>query len=134
MRFTSENISFLNANEIFVFGANERGLHGAGAAKAAIQWGAVMGKYGLMGQTYGLPTKDKNIKTLSLKRIESYILQFLLTVYKHSDKQFLLTRIGCGLAGYKDKDIASIFAKYLPLPQNLTIPKEFHDVIYQTEQ
>lgn len=130
MNFTPEKITEIKKNEIFVFGANERGLHGAGAAKTALHWGAVMGKYGLMGQTYGLPTKDANIKTLSLKKIESHILEFLIVVGKNEEKQFLLTRIGCGLAGYKDQQIAEIFAKYLPLPNNLVLPKEFYDIIY----
>jgi len=130
MKYTPENITELKNHQIFIFGANERGVHGAGAAKTALKWGATMGKYGLMGQTYGLPTKDENINTLSLKRIESHIIDLILCVYKNDNKEFLLTRVGCGLAGYKDKDIANIFAKYLPLPHNLTLPKEFHDIIY----
>lgn len=134
MKFTPEKITELSPNQIFVFGANERGLHGAGAAKTALHWGAVIGKYGLMGQTYGLPTKDENIRTLPLKKIESHVIDFLLLVQKNEDKQFLLTRVGCGLAGYKDSQIANIFAKYVPLPQNLTLPKEFHNIIYVSVQ
>lgn len=113
---------------IFVFGSNEAGIHGAGAAKAAKKdHGAMYGiGVGLCGRSYAIPTKDKKIKTLPLDKIEQYVKQFLdfarecLTT--HPEYEFNVTRIGCGLAGYKNSQIAPLFKN---APINCKFDKEW---------
>ena len=98
-------------NKIFVFGSNLAGRHGAGAAKFARErFGAVYGVgVGRTGQSYAIPTKDENLKTLPLQSIEKHVYQFHLYTLVWTDAIFVVTRIGCGLAGYKDEDIAPMF-------------------------
>ena len=113
-------ITALLPNQIFVFGSNEAGIHGAGAARQALNFGAVYGKgIGLVGQTYALPTKDIKIRTLPLKIVKLYIDQFLEVARNNPDKEFLMTRIGCGLAGYKDTDI---YPYFIDCPTNIVLP------------
>lgn len=124
--FTPEFINSLEPNQIFVFGSNTAGIHGAGAAKAALKWGAKWGQgHGLAGQTYALPTKGDFIETLSLPEIKEYIAMFLDCAQDNPDKQFLLTKVGCGLAGLKISDVAELFVDFLPLTSNVVVPKEF---------
>lgn len=96
---------------IFVFGSNEAGRHGKGAALyARNNYKAICGQsYGLQGQSFAIPTKDKNLNTLPLWKIETYIKTFIKFAIEHPEYKFYLTRIGCGLAGYTDKDIAPMF-------------------------
>lgn len=98
-------------SEIFVFGSNLSGRHGAGAARfAAIHYGAIYGNgIGPQGCSYAIPTKDENINTLPIVRIKQYITDFILFTRENQHRTFHLTRIGCGLAGYKDKEIAPLF-------------------------
>lgn len=112
------------SNEVFVYGANEAGIHGAGAAKAAMRWGAKYGKYGFSGQTYGIPTKDSNIETMALEKIKIYVDAFLIFATEHPELVFLVTPIGCGLAGYSAKDIAPMFRRALHI-ENVVLPEEF---------
>jgi hypothetical protein len=97
--------------EIFVFGSNLSGIHGAGAAKFAAQhYGAIYGNgVGPQGESYAIPTKDFQINTLPLHEIKKYITDFILFSKENSNQIFHLTRVGCGLAGYKDRDIAPLF-------------------------
>lgn len=97
---------------IFVFGSNEAGIHGAGAAKTALEnHGAVWGfSYGQIGNSFAIPTKDANIQTLDTGLIECYVLGFLAHAKGHRHNKYKVTRIGCGLAGLKDEDIAPMFA------------------------
>lgn len=97
--------------EIFVFGSNLAGRHGAGAAKFALQkHKAIYGKgIGLQGTSYAIPTKDENLNTLSLDRIKKYVDDFLKFAKEHSEYTFNLTPIGCGLAGYKASQIRPLF-------------------------
>ena len=113
---------------IFVFGSNEAGRHGAGAALFAKQHhGAKYGQgFGLQGSSFAIPTKDGNINTLPLEKIKEYVDKFLEFAYIHSELTFQLTPIGCGLAGYKYKDIAPMF---IDAPKNVIIPKEFLNII-----
>jgi hypothetical protein len=99
------------SNQIFVFGSNKAGRHGAGAAKAAkLYYGAEYGNgYGIQGQSYAIPTKDGRIKTMSLKDIRLYVDEFKVFAKNNPQLEFFVTRIGCGLAGYKDNDIAPMF-------------------------
>lgn len=97
---------------VFVFGSNLRGIHGAGAAKFAYRnRGARWGKgVGIAGQSYAIPTKDRIIRnTLSLPVIKGYVDEFLKFARLFSDIEFQVTRIGCGLAGLKDSQIAPMF-------------------------
>jgi hypothetical protein len=109
---------------IFVFGSNEAGRHGKGAAlHAKIHHGARYGVgVGRCGNSYAIPTKDGNIKTLPLLKIKFYVDQFLEYARLNTNLEFFVTRIGCGLAGYKDEDIAPMF---YDAPFNCTLPEEW---------
>jgi len=102
----------LSADLIFVFGSNLRGIHGAGAAKIAMQdYGAVLGKgEGLYAKSYAIPTKDRHIATLPLEVINRYIVRFneFTQIASHSFS-FYVTPVGTGLAGYKHREIAPMF-------------------------
>ena len=117
-------ITKLEPNEIFVYGANTLGKHGAGAAKQAMQWGAQYGRYGLVGNTYGIPTKDEDIETLPLDEIAEHVRDFTVTVRERRDLKFLVTKIGCGLAGYTVQEIAPLF-EHLQFEDNVVLPEEF---------
>lgn len=100
---------------IFVFGSNEAGYHGAGAAyHARMNLGARMGiGFGQTGQCFAIPTKDRSIrKTLPPHIIQSYVTAFLNFASGRPDLEFQVTCLGCGLAGYKHKDIAPMFADH----------------------
>lgn len=125
-RITPDNITELKPNEVFVFGSNLSGLHGKGAAKTAMKWGA---KYrqgvGIQGSTYGIPTKGISVmNTLSLTTIQEYVDEFIEWAKYHRGNTFLVTEIGCGLAGYRPKDIAPLFKKAIDV-ENIHLPKRF---------
>ena len=130
MKYTPENITHLEPNQIFVYGANEKGVHGAGAAKLALRWGAKMGQYELVGQTYGIPTKDKKIQTLPLDKIQVHVHDFLALAFSHQEYEFLVTAVGTGLAGYHARDIAPLF-KIIKTGvfENVILPEEFYRYI-----
>lgn len=111
---------------IFVFGSNLAGRHGAGAAKCARNhYGAEYGVgVGRTGDSYAIPTKDYNIKTLPLDRIQNFVSDFKVYALHHPELEFNVTRIGCGLAGYTDNDIAPMFKD---APSNVLLPKEWRD-------
>lgn len=117
-------ITSLKPNEIFVFGSNLAGIHGAGAAKQAYEkFGAVWSiGFGKCGQSYAIPTKDRNIKSLSLSEIDKYVCSFLTFATVNPHLTFLVTAIGCGLAGYKYEEIAPMFKG---APNNVVLPEEF---------
>lgn len=120
--------------EIFVYGANEKGIHGAGAAKFAKEHhGAIMGRYGYAGNSYGIPTKETPYKTLPLNRIQGHVNTFLQFVEEHPEMTFTLTPIGCGYAGYKPKDIAPMFVRcYIGDYPNIVLPEEFKEYFRET--
>lgn len=96
---------------IFVFGSNESGIHGAGAAKFAVdkhkaQWGKGYGHY---GNSFAIPTRDEYIETLPIDRIAPYVMGFLAYARGKRKVKFKITRIGCGLAGFTDAEIAPLF-------------------------
>jgi len=127
MLFSSDNITELADHEVFVFGSNRSGRHGRGAAKTALKWGARMGVgEGHEGQTYGISTKDANIQTLSLREIQINVDRFIRYAEKHPELTFLVTEVGCGLAGFKPKDIAPMFKNP---PANVALPKSFWEVL-----
>jgi len=98
---------------IFVFGSNKSGIHGAGAAKYALKhYGAKWGiGEGIVGNSYALPTKGFKIESMSLHDIQLSVNRFIETANYWLDRgaEFQVTRVGCGLAGYKDADIAPMF-------------------------
>lgn len=120
-----EDIATLADNEVFVFGSNLRGLHGAGAAHRAIMFGAVIGQgEGAQGQAYAIPTKNWELETLNLSSIRAHVATFIEYAKAHDDKTFIVTKIGCGLAGYKPSEIAPLFAEALEM-DNVVLPREF---------
>jgi len=118
-------IRSLEPNEVFVFGSNLGGFHGGGAARAALNlFGAVWGQgVGLQGQSYAIPTMQGGVET-----IKPYVDQFIEFTKTRPDLYFYVTRIGCGIAGFRDEDIAPLFADALTL-DNVSLPKTFHDIL-----
>ncbi len=125
-RITSENIVSLEENEIFVFGSDILGRHLKGAAKTALGWGAKLGQgNGLQGRTYGIPTKARNItKTLTIKEIKPFVDEFIEFAKLNKHLVFLVTEIGCGLAGLKPKQIAPLFKEAVHV-SNIHLPSRF---------
>lgn len=117
---------------IFVFGSNEAGMHGAGAANIALKHhGAIYYQgFGIQGLSYAIPTKDKKIDRLSLKEINKYVDDFLLHAEKNYNNLFYLTPIGCGLAGFTPEEIAPMF---MSAPINVMLPKLFRDEFFPNE-
>lgn len=129
MKGVTPFVTQLDENQVFVFGSNEVGRHGRGAAKLAKQWGAKNGVgEGLSGKTYGIPTKDKSIKTLSKCKILKYVGTFIKFASQRVDLVFLVTEIGCGLAGYSPSDIAPMFVDALHLT-NVFLPLSFWEIL-----
>lgn len=106
---------------IFVFGSNLLGRHGKGAALTARQdYGAEYGVgEGRTGNAYAIPTKDECLVPRSLKEVRTSVVRFLEYARTHPELQFLVTRIGCGLAGFNPDDIEPMFAG---VPENCVMP------------
>ena len=98
-------------NMVFCFGSNLAGIHGAGAARfARMEHGAKMGRgIGMQGNSYAIPTKGHKIECIPLDDVKPYIDQFIEFARDYPEMTFQVTRIGCGLAGFKDEDIAPLF-------------------------
>lgn len=126
MNITPVLIDRLKPNEIFVFGSNLSGRHGRGAAKTAMSFGAKYGQgMGIQGQCYAIPTKDAQIrKSLPAWEIEKYVDDFTAYVISNPELHFLVTRIGCGLAGYTDEEMYMLF-QHLYGKDNVSLPKEW---------
>jgi hypothetical protein len=111
---------------IFVFGSNTEGRHGAGAALSAVkQYGAIYGQAsGRQGNSYGIVTKDlaKGKRSIPLSDIKLQVVKFIAYAKEHSHLQFIVTPIGCGLAGYDIAEIAPMFAN---APSNVQLPQVF---------
>ncbi|MCR5697848.1 MAG: hypothetical protein K6G73_12820 [Marinilabiliaceae bacterium] len=107
-RTTPKFITELQPNEIFVFGSNLEGMHGGGAARIACsKFGAKMGQgVGLQGQSYAIPTMQGGVET-----IRPYVDEFIAFAKQHPELTFLVTRIGCGIAGFRDEEISPLFAQ-----------------------
>ena len=125
-RYTPEMISELRENEIFVFGSNLAGAHGGGAAWLAYnRFGAVWGEgVGMHGRTYAIPTMQGGVDT-----IKPYVDDFILFAKEHRELTFLVTRIGCGIAGFRDEEIAPLFREAICV-ENIILPKEFVENIH----
>ena len=126
MNITPEYITELKPNEVFVFGSNESGRHGRGAARDALKFGAKYGQAnGMQGRTYAIPTVNSSISdALSLAKIKYWVDIFVEHVKNNPDKIFMVTPIGCGLAGYRPKQIAPLFKECVKL-ENVYLPKSF---------
>lgn len=129
-RITPDNITSLEPNEVFVFGSNYAGRHGKGAALTALRkFGARNGQgMGLMGQSYGIATKGWRLDVLPLPKIDVQVERFLRYADAHKEHDFLVTEIGCGLAGYHPRHIAPLFKDAANLI-NVALPLRFWEVI-----
>ena len=118
-RTTPEFITSLEPNEVFVFGSNLRGMHGGGAAYIAYRkFGAVMGQgVGLQGQSYAIPTMQGGVET-----IRPYVDEFIAFAKQHPELTFLVTRIGCGIAGFTNEEISPLFAQAHDV-ENIVLPE-----------
>lgn len=126
LKYTPENITHLDdRDDIFVFGSNLAGNHARGAAGVALQkFGAVMGQgIGLQGQSYAIPTMQGGIET-----IKPYVDQFIDFARECDQNTFYVTRIGCGIAGFTDEEIAPLFADAMEL-YNVRLPESFVKII-----
>lgn len=105
-KYTPENITHLLPNQIFVFGSNLKGIHRVGLAYIAfVNFGAIMGQgIGLQGQSYAIPSMQGGVD-----KIRPYVEDFIVFAATHPSLTFFVTRIGCGLAGFSDQDIAPLF-------------------------
>lgn len=120
-QFTPDFITELKENEIFVFGSNLKGMHGGGAARLAYdKFGAIWGQgVGLQGQSYGIPTMHGGVED-----IKPYVDEFIEFAKSHPELTFLVTRIGCGIAGFRDEEIAPLFKECIEI-DNVILPRSF---------
>ena len=123
--YTPDWISELKPDEVFVFGSNLAGMHGGGAALfAARHFGAVMGQgVGLQGQSYAIPTMQGGVET-----IKPYVDEFIDFAKAHPELFFYVTPIGCGIAGFRDEEIAPLFLAARTL-ENVCLPESFVNLL-----
>ena len=124
MKYTPEFIAELGENQVFVFGSNLAGKHNGGGARIALEkFGAIYGQaVGNQGQSYAIPTLGYNFEKISLTDIRYYIDLFFNYAYNHSQFEFLVTKIGCGIAGYDVSEIAPLLLNPF---KNIILPEEF---------
>ncbi len=124
-RVTPQWIDSLKENEVFVFGSNLAGMHGGGAARIArLRFGAVMGQgVGMQGQSYAIPTMQGGVNTIS-----PYVADFISYARQHPEKRFLVTPIGCGIAGFDAEDIAPLFHAAKTV-DNISLPESFWQIL-----
>ena len=124
-RITPNFINTLADGEIFVFGSNLQGMHRGGAARIAMEeFGAVWGQgVGLQGKCYAIPTMQGGVET-----IKPYVDEFIEFAKTHPEMRFLVTRIGCGIAGFKDSEIAPLFKDAVEV-ENICLPNTFWEVL-----
>ena len=124
-KYTPDFITELGPKDIFVFGSNLAGAHGGGAAKLAHQsFGAIMGQgVGLQGNSYGIPTMQGGVET-----IKPYVDQFIEFAKSHPELTFYVTKIGCGIAGFKEEEIAPLFKEAVRI-SNIRLPEDFVKII-----
>jgi hypothetical protein len=134
-RTTTDIITELYKNEVFVFGSNLSGRHAGGAAWFALNHGAVEGiSDGLSGQSYAIPTVDKEVREpLDIETISHYVDKFTKVAKERSDLTFLVTEIGCGLAGFTPEDIAPLFLDCYDL-ENVHLPFRFWKVLIKQKR
>lgn len=125
MEYTPEHITHLGPDEVFVFGSNLAGQHSGGAARTAYEhFGAIWGQgVGIQGQSYAIPTMQGDVDT-----IKPYVDEFIALAREWDQTTFYVTRIGCGIAGFTDQQIAPLFTDALDL-YNVRLPKSFVDIL-----
>lgn len=125
MEYTPDNITHLGRDDVFVFGSNLAGMHCGGAARVALEkFGAVMGQgVGMQGQSYAIPTMQGGVDT-----IKPYVDEFTALAREWDQNTFYVTRIGCGIAGFTDSEIAPLFNEAYDL-YNVRLPESFAKVI-----
>ena len=123
---TPEDIQELKENQIFVFGSNMNGNHAGGAARLAVEkFGAIMGKAeGIQGRSYAIPTLDKDMQKVTEEELLVFLENFGNYANEHPEREFLLTAIGTGIAGF-DASYMAYMVLRANLPDNVTLPKEF---------
>lgn len=121
-KHTPENVTELEENQVFVFGSNLGGFHGKGAAKTAFEkFGAKYGRgCGPTGKCYAIPTKNRCLLTMPVGDINNFVQSFKEYARQEPGKEFLVTKIGCGLAGLDESDIAPMFDGS---PENVILPE-----------
>lgn len=130
-RVTPAHVTTLRPLDVFVFGSNEAGIHGAGAAlTAARHFGATRSvTNGPSGSSYAIPTKPRDLSvSLCLRDISKYVAEFVAYAAERRDRCFLVTEIGCGLAGYQPSQIAPMFEGCVALP-HVCLPQRFWAVL-----
>lgn len=130
MEYTPEHITHLGPDDIFVFGSNLEGRHFGGAARTAyLKFGAVMGQgEGPQGQSYAIPTMFDTVE-----EIKPYVDRFINLAYEWDQNTFYVTRVGCGIAGFTDEQIAPLFADALKL-YNVRLPESFVKIIERNKR
>ena len=125
MRYTPDNITELAPDEIFVFGSNLAGHHMGGAARTAMErFGAEWGQgEGIQGQSYAIPTMFG-----SVEEVKPYVDRFLDLAYEWDENTFLVTRVGCGIAGFTPDQIAPLFDRVADM-YNVVLPRDFYEII-----
>ena len=120
-RISPRWIDTLEENEIFVFGSNLQGMHGGGAARVAHEkFGAVWGEgIGLQGQSYAIPTMHGGVDAIA-----PYVNDFIAFAKEHPELKFLVTEIGCGIAGFRISEMAPLFKEALDIT-NIYLPQRF---------
>ena len=128
--FTPERIESLQPQEIFVFGSNLGGYHGGGAAAIAMRkFGAIWGQgVGLQGQSYAIPTMQGGVET-----IRPYVEDFIDYAARHPESRFLVTEIGCGIAGFTPCQIAPLFRRAAAM-RNVSLPRRFRDELERSDR
>lgn len=129
LKYTPENITELEPDDIFVFGSNLEGMHLGGAARTAVEkFGAIMGQgVGIQGQSYAIPTMQGGVDT-----IKPYVDQFIDLAREWDQNTFYVTRIGCGIAGFRDEEIAPLFRDALSL-YNVRLPRRWVQILQNEE-
>lgn len=130
LKYTPDNITHLDEDEVFVFGSNLQGMHCGGAARTAVQkFGAIMGQgEGMQGQSYAIPTMQGGVET-----IKPYVDRFIELASEWDQTTFYVTCIGCGIAGFTDEEIAPLFDKAFDL-YNVRLPESFVKIIVRNRE
>ncbi len=131
-------ITSLGHNDVFVFGSNRGGIHGAGAARQArLQFGAEMGVgEGLTGQAYAFPTLDEHLQSVPLHDLVASRNLLYKTAREHPELIFLMTKVGCGLAGREESEMRALLSRpeehadgvivpYVDRPSNIILPEDW---------
>lgn len=137
MRITPEMITELKLGEVFVFGSNLSGIHGKGAAKLAQEKFGARYRigWGLSGRSYAIPTRGvwmpskRTFKPMALEEIGEHVWDFLTFAREHPDLKFLVTKIGCGYAGFNEQEMGKLFSLFGEIPDNVSLPASFWRVV-----